>query len=77
MAKIELEKNKILRWVYFQIKLKEKKLILPNYYKLILENIIAIDDYFEKVRLKKENNTEINQSNYLQLYLLCIFELKE
>ena len=66
MAKIELEKNKILRWVYFQIKLKEKKLILPNYYKLILENIISIDDYFEKVRLKKENNTEINQSNYLR-----------
>ena len=25
MAKIELDKSKILRWIYFQIQLKEKK----------------------------------------------------
>ena len=65
ITKIELEKNKILRWVYFQIKLKEKKLVLPNHYKLFLENLISIDDYFENGRLKKEKNTEIKQNSNL------------
>ena len=62
MAKIEVEKNKILRWVYFQIKIKEKKIILPNYYKLILENINVIDDYLEKIKIKKEKNLEFRES---------------
>ena len=61
MAKIEIEKNKILRWVYFQIQLKEKKIVLPKYYKLILENINLIDNYYE-IQLKKEKTSEIIQS---------------
>ena len=47
MAKIEVEKGKILRWVYLQIKLKEKKVILPIYYKLIMENINDVTAFYE------------------------------
>ena len=34
--KIE-EKNCILKWIYFQIQIKEKKISLPSYYKTIIE----------------------------------------
>ena len=34
----DLEKNQILKWIYFQIQVKEKKLSLPSYYKEIIEN---------------------------------------
>ena len=34
----DLEKNEILKWIYFQIQVKEKKLSLPSYYKEIIEN---------------------------------------
>jgi len=33
------EKNYILKWIYFQIQLKEKKLCLPSYYRTIIEKI--------------------------------------
>ena len=57
MAKIEIEKNKILGWVYFQIKLKEKKTELPNYYKLILEKINLIDNFYE-TKMKSDKNSD-------------------
>ena len=59
MSKIEQEKYNILRWVFFQIKLKEKKTRLPIYYKLILENINIIDKYYEN-KQKKEKTTELS-----------------
>ena len=37
IAKKEIEKASILKWVYFFIKMKEKKLVLPLYYKKIIE----------------------------------------
>ena len=37
MKKVELEKSNIIRWIYLQIKLKEKRLILPPSYKAIIE----------------------------------------
>ena len=37
IKKIEYEKSNIVRWVYLQIQLKEKKLILPDYYKAVFE----------------------------------------
>lgn len=57
MSKIEQEKYNILRWVFFQIKLKEKKTVLPIYYKLILENINIIDKYYE-IKQRKEKEFE-------------------
>ena len=40
IKKIELEKNNIIQWLFFQISVKEKKLNLPNYYAKILETSI-------------------------------------
>ena len=57
MAKIEVEKGKILRWVYLQIKLKEKKVILPIYYKLIMENINDVTAFYESKTKKLANST--------------------
>ena len=37
IGKIEIEKSNIIKWIYFMIQMKEKKLVLPNYYKVILE----------------------------------------
>ena len=37
IGKIEIEKSNIIKWIYFMIQMKEKKLVLPNYYKIILE----------------------------------------
>ena len=39
IKKIEMEKSNIIRWIYFQIQMKEKILVLPNYYRTILENL--------------------------------------
>ena len=40
IRKKNLEKNNILKWIYFQIQIKEKKLCLPSYYRTIIENNI-------------------------------------
>ena len=37
IRKIEYEKNNIVRWIFFQILVKEKKIYLPFYYKSIIE----------------------------------------
>ena len=37
IEKLQFKKNRIIKWVYLQIKVKEKKLILPNYYEKIIE----------------------------------------
>ena len=39
ISKIELEKSNIIKWIYFMIQMKEKKLSLPNYYKNIFEKV--------------------------------------
>ena len=40
IRKIEIEKYNIMQWLYFQIKVKEKKLILPSQYMKVLERNI-------------------------------------
>ena len=49
--KLRQKKEEILRWVYLQIKLKERKLILPKYYKKIIEankaEILNMEDKFD------------------------------
>lgn len=52
IEKLQIKKNKIIKWVYLQIKVKEKKLILQNYYKEIIENsksqlLLLQSKYFE------------------------------
>ena len=34
--KIEIDKKNIIKWIFLQIQMKEKKLILPQYYKFII-----------------------------------------
>ena len=48
IAKKEYEKSQILKWIYFLIKMKEKKLILPTYYKKIIET------NFERKKIKRK-----------------------
>ncbi len=36
--KIEIDKKNIIKWIFLQIQMKEKKLILPQYYKFIIAN---------------------------------------
>lgn len=75
ISKIEIEKNNILKWIYFMIKMKEKKLILPSNYKSILErpkekrltrrDTIRIDKNKNKIQRKNslfraENNFPYN-----------------
>ena len=38
IKKIEMEKNSIIKWIYFQLQIKEKKLVLPSQYITIIEN---------------------------------------
>jgi len=47
--KIE-EKNCILKWIYFQIQIKEKKICLPSYYKTIIEK-----NEFKRGEARKKN----------------------
>ena len=38
IRKVELEKDLILRWIFFQISIKENKINLPSYYKSLIED---------------------------------------
>ena len=61
IAKIEIEKGNIIKWIFFMIQLKEKKLVLPNHYKTIFER----DKQRRLTRrqvTKKENKSEYNRS---------------
>ena len=48
IKKIEMEKSNIIRWIYFQIQMKEKTLVLPNYYRTILENLDNYSNFAHK-----------------------------
>jgi len=48
IAKKEYEKAQILKWIYFLIKMKEKKLVLPAYFKKIIET------HFERKKEKRK-----------------------
>ena len=61
IEKIEQKKEGILRWIYLQIQVKERRLVLPNYYKKIIESnkfqILEMeskfDDNFQQAILKR------------------------
>ena len=66
--KLQSEKDNIMRWIFFQIRIKERKLKLPFYYKIILENNIQkiIPEKKEKrnvTNIKKEDNTTKSNRN--------------
>ena len=63
IKKVEFEKNNIIRWIYFQISIKEKKYNLPYYYMSLIEeseeNIKKLFDNplnFQIDNKRKKNN---------------------
>ena len=76
IKKEEMEKNTILRWIYFQIKMKEKKLILPEYYQKIIEekikrNIVrrkTIAPEIKNIKMIKEAQKLYNVNSKLSNY---------
>ena len=59
IKKIETEKNNIIKWIYFQIQLKEKKLVLPSFYINIIENWTEKRKTL-KQSTRKDDKKEIN-----------------
>ena len=74
--KIELEKKNIIKWIFLQIQMKEKKLKLPEYYKSI------ITDYGKNKSSKRlfYKNDEKNDSSFFdkkKLNKKVILKLKD
>ena len=61
IAKIDIEKGNIIKWIFFMIQLKEKKLVLPNHYKTIFERDKQRRISRRQVT-KKESKSEYNRS---------------
>ena len=59
--KIELEKSNIIKWIYFMIQMKEKKLSLPNYYKSIFEKVRGRK--LSRKPTRRDGNKNIKKSN--------------
>ena len=67
IEKIQIKKHQIIKWIYLQIQVKEKKLILPNFYKKIIESskseILSLQSkFYEKEVFKRESKKEVNKS---------------
>jgi hypothetical protein len=54
--KIEIEKKNIIKWIFLQIKMKEKKLKLPEYY-------ISIITQFDKIKTSTRSLTRHEEKN--------------
>ena len=68
-----LYKKNILKWIYFQIQLKEKKLTLPSYYKTILENHDTKIDKKENINfLVKPNDAKLSKKEMKRFYSIDI-----
>ena len=61
IKKVESEKYNIIRWIYFQIQLTEKKLVLPNYYKTIIEESSDKSKYNRRASRKDEKDSKDNK----------------
>ena len=64
ILKIEFEKNNVLKWIYFQILLKEKRLTIPNHYKIIIEEPkTTYDILYRNTNFNPDGNDTQNYSN--------------
>ena len=79
--KLKEERNNILRWIYLQIKIKEKRIILPEYYKDIIENKNSYEAIVKKYKLKENVFNEIKYNKIKEYRDKLVFnnidELKE
>ena len=59
-----MDKNNIIRWLYFQISVKEKIIELPSHYKILIEeNDLSFQD-----KNPKQNESKINEENTKTFY---------
>ena len=71
--KIEIEKKNIIKWIFLQIQMKEKKLQLPEYYKII---ITQFENKSNLILEKKKTNKNIsNKSNHNMINNSKIFNI--
>ena len=66
LQKIDIDKNNIIRWIYFQILVKEKILSIPLHYKVILEDN---DESYKSVldNIQRRESTKINFDDKLHM----------
>jgi len=68
IEKVQIKKNQILKWIYLQIQVKEKKLVLPNFYKKIIESnkaqILTMQQKFydDKNTFIRDSKKNLNKS---------------
>ena len=58
--KIEIEKKNIIKWIFLQIQMKEKKLQLPEYYKTIITQFENKKQSSLKLFLKQDDKSSSN-----------------
>ena len=67
ILKIEFEKNNVLKWIYFQILLKEKRLTIPNHYKIIIEEPkTTYDILFRNPNFNPDGNDPPSTTNQIK-----------
>ena len=59
IQKVELERERILKWIFLQIKMKEKKLIMPEYYEKIIETNFKRDVNRRKTIIPEMKNLKL------------------
>ena len=57
--KIEIEKKNIIKWIFLQIQMKEKKLQLPEYYKIIITQLENKKQSSTKLFIKHEDKSNL------------------
>ena len=67
IEKMEIKKNQIIKWIFLQIQVKEKILVLPYYYKKIIESnkrqILEMQGkFYEKEKYIRNSKKEVNKS---------------
>ena len=83
ISKLQSEKHNLDRWMYLQIKFKEKKLNLPNYYRDIIDgnnSLIPKDLKTEEIeRIKKYKNSILFSADefckYIKDFEFSIFKM--
>ena len=74
--KIEIEKKNIIKWIFLQIQMKEKKLKLPDYYKSIIMNY-GKNKSSEKLPLRNEEKNDSTSLDKKKLNKKVILKLKD
>lgn len=72
--KLTEQKHNILKWIYLEIKIKEKRINLPLYYKDIIENRMNLDSIIKKYKMKENALNEKEYNNIKEYREKLIFD---